>query len=313
MSSSKWIWNGKLIPHDDAKIHVGSSALHFGPNAFEGIRCYGFTSGRSVFFRLREHIERLLASAHSLHLEIPFSPEELERACIETVLANGHSNAYVRPLIFPGSGALGFGRSSGFAECYILSFPWQNEHVERSQKQGIRLHVASVIRTQAHPLMSKCKISANYAAGLLAIYEARKAGCDDALLLDAAGSVAEASTANVFAVWGNRIATPPLHLPILAGITRDTLLVLAGELGMDVNEATFDVQTLASADEIFIAGTTCEVTPVCYVDGRKVGDGVPGPITTKLLTALQEAVRGVGPDRGWLTPAHRINRASTLD
>lgn len=291
-----------MVPRDDAMIHVGSTALHFGPTAFEGIRCYAFEDGRTNFFRLTEHVKRLHASAFPFHLEIPFSSEEIERACSQTVLANKHSDAYLRVLACPGARTLGFGRPGGPAETFILSFPWQNAHLERSQKRGIRMHISSVIRTEAHPVLSKSKVSANYAAGLLAIGEARDAGCDDALLLDRSGAVSEASTSNVFAVWDNRLVTPPLDLPILAGITRDTLIVLAREMGIDVREETFNVEQLVLADEIFISGTTSEITPVREVDGRAVGNVTPGPITMKLLTALQRAVRGDGLDRGWSHP-----------
>jgi branched-chain amino acid aminotransferase len=161
--------------------------------------------------------------------------------------------------------------------------------------------------------MSKSKISANYAAGLLAIHEAHQFGCDEAFLLDHNGAVAEASTANVFAVWANRLVTPPKSLPILAGITRDTLMTLAKGLGMDVIEDTFTIQDLISADEIFISGTTCEVTPVREVDGRKIGHVVPGPVAAALLRALQSSVRGQGQDFGWSQPLTRIEHASALD
>ncbi len=309
MSGSAWIWmNGKLIAHDEAKLHVGSTAMHFGPVVFEGIRCYALGSGRANFFRLGEHIERLHASSRALHLDISFTPAEIERACMETVLANGHCDAYLRLLVFPGARALGFGRPGGPAEVCVLSFPWQNAHLEKAQRRGIRVHISSVIRTEAHPVMSKSKISANYAAGLLAIREARNAGCDDAFLLDGSGAVAEASTANVFAVWGDRVVTPPAHLPILPGITRDTLLVLARDMGIDATEGIFDTHELLSADEVFISGTTAEITPVREVDARKIGDRVPGPVAAKLLGALQEAVRGQGPDRHWSRPLERISK-----
>lgn len=301
MQKSKWIWmNGSFIAHDDAKLHVSSTALHFGPNVFEGIRCHRLGGGRSNIFRLGDHVDRLFASARALRLTIPFSPAEIAQACVDTVRKNGQDDAYIRILAFPGAGTLGFGRPGGPpAETCVLSFPWHNGHLEDSQKRGIRLHVSSVIRTQAHPLMSKSKLSANYPPGLMAIYEARDAGCDDALLLDHAGAVAEASTANVFAVWGEHLATPPTDLPILAGITRDTLLVLGRELGLDVSERTFDVRELASASEVFLSGTTAEITPVREIDGRKVSESVPGPITQRLLNALHGAIRSTGPDRGW--------------
>jgi branched-chain amino acid aminotransferase len=313
MTGPSWIWmNGKLVPHDSAMIHVGSTALHFGPVAFEGIRCYSFPDGRTNLFRLEEHVQRLLASADAVHLKVPYSCAEIKSACMETAVANRHFDAYLRPLIFPGSGTLGFGRPGGVAETCVLSFPWQNAHLERSQRRGIRVHVSSVIRTEGDRVMSKSKISANYAAGLLAIYEARQAGCDEAFLLDSSGAVAEASTANIFAIWGSRIATPPANLPILPGITRDTLIILAKELGFQVDEKTFDAQELLSADEIFITGTTAELTPVREVDGYRIGEAVPGPVTAKLLTTLLGAVRGAGPDRGWVHPLQGVDDAATL-
>lgn len=301
MPSPNSIWmNGRLIPYGDANLHVSSSALHFGPTAFEGIRCYAQRDGSGNLFRLREHIRRLYSSASALHLRIPFEEAEMMAACIETVAANGHCEAYVRPIVFPGAGVLGFGRSAGqAAEVCVLSFPWDNAALEKCQRRGIRVHVSSVLRVEADPVMSKSKISANYAAGLLAIHQARQAGCEEAILLDCHGAVAEASTANVFAVWGDRAITPPSTFPILNGVTRDALLTLAGELGISVKEDTFGVRELTSADEIFISGTTCEVTPVREVNGQKIGQDSPGPMTTALLGALQAAVRGEGVDRGW--------------
>lgn len=303
MSDSDTIWkNGALVSSDEATVHVSSTALHFGPVAFEGIRCYAGADGGGNLFRLKEHIDRLLASAGALGLSVSFPAGQLRKACADTVLANDHLDAYLRALVFPGSRMLGFGRPAGDAEVCILSFPWHNAHLERAQQRGIRVHVASAIRTEAHKTMSKSKISANYAAGLLAIQEARNVGYDDALLLDASGAVAEASTANVFAVFDGALVTPPASLPILPGITRDTLLVLADELGIEAGEQTFDARRLADADEVFISGTTTELTPVREVDGKTIGQEVPGPITARLLAALHSAIAGQRPDRGWAYP-----------
>lgn len=301
MPSLNAIWmNGRIIAYREATLHVSSSALHFGPTAFEGIRCYAEAERGGNLFRLREHIQRLQASCAAVHLRLPFSDSELMAACSEIVRSNGHWDGYIRPVVFPRSGALGFGRNGGqAAEVYVLSFPWENAPLEKSQRRGIRVHISSVIRTEAHPLVSKSKISANYAAGLLAICEAHNAGCDEAFLLDRHGAVAEASTANVFGVWGNRLRTPPSSLPILNGITRDALLTLAIGMGLHATEESFEMQELAQADEVFICGTTCEVTPVREINGQKVGKGVPGPITVSLLRALHAAIRGEGIDRGW--------------
>jgi branched-chain amino acid aminotransferase len=299
--------NGRIVAYNEGSLHVGSSALHFGPTAFEGIRCYAQGDGVGNLFRLREHVQRLQSSCEAVHLQIPFSESELMSACVETVRANEHWDGYVRPVVFPKSGTLGFGRSVGqAAEVCVLSFPWENAPLEKSQRRGIRVHISSVIRTEAHPVLSKSKIAANYSAGLLAIYEARKAGCDEAFLQDCYGTVAEASTANIFAVWGNRLRTPPSSLPILKGITRDTLLTLAAGMGLNANEEAFTTQELAQADEVFISGTTCEVTPVREINGRKVGECTPGPVTMDLLCALQAAIRGEGFDRGW---TNRVERA----
>jgi branched-chain amino acid aminotransferase len=306
MSGPAWVWlNGELIPYDHAKLHVASTVIHFGPTAFEGIRCYRWSCGRSAFFRLGDHIERLLRSARAVHLEVPFTGAEITRACVDTVLANRHTDAYVRPLVFPGSDSLGFGRPGRHAEVCVLSFPWRDAPLEKSQQRGIRVHVSSVIRTSASPTLSASKVSANYAAGLLAVHEARGAGCDDAILLDGAGAVAEGSTSNVFAVFGEDLATPPTNLPILAGITRDTLLVLARELGIRVAERTFGPEELAVADEVFLSGTTSEVMPVREIDGRDVGAGVPGPMTRTLSGALRGAIRGDRPSRQW---SHSVPR-----
>lgn len=307
LSASEWIWmNGRLDRHGNAQVHVGSTAMHFGPVVFEGIRCYDLGEGRRNFFRLEDHIGRFQASARDVHLQIPFSSEELTRACMELVEANRQSDAYLRLLAFPGTGTLGFGRPRGPAETFAMSFPWDNAHLVRSQRKGISIRVSSVIRSEAHPIVSKAKISANYVAGLLAIREAHAAGCDDAFLLDRNGAVSEASTANIFAVWGERLVTPPAHLPILPGITRHTLLVLARELGIEASEALFTTDDLATADEIFIAGTTAEITPVREVNGRKPGAGVSGPITTRLHTALQAAIRAESPAARWSPSTDRV-------
>jgi branched-chain amino acid aminotransferase len=300
MAKPQRIWlDGELVAYNEAKVHVATSAIHFGPTVFEGIRCYGFQDGRRNLFRLRAHVERLQASARAFHFEIPFTSSEIEQACVQTVTANGHLDAYVRPLAFVAGEALGFGRSGSPTVSCVMSFPWDNRHLVRSQSTGIRLHVSSVMRCEGHPVISKSKVSANYAAGLLAIHEARRAGFDDALLLEKGGAVAEASTSNVFVVWGDEVVTPPLHLPILAGITRDALLRLADESGISASERTFGVEEVKSADEVFIAGTTSEVTPVREIGGYWVGNNVPGKITLALSNALKNVVSGQGPDRGW--------------
>jgi len=301
MTSPEWVWkNGELVRYSEANIHVSSAAVHFGPVAFEGIRCHPCEEAEGNCFRIHDHIERLQRSARALNLDVPFSTPEVIRACTQVLLANGHLEAYLRPIVFPGSGTLGLGRASGRpAEVCVMTFPWDNGALEKGQKHGIRAHVSSVLRTEAHPRISKSKISANYAASLLALDEARAAGCSEALLLDRTGTIAEASTANVFVVRGSQVLTPPSSLPILDGITRDSVFVLARELGITTVEAPFTVADLASVDEVFLSGTACELLPVRKVNGQKIGGGSPGPVTTTLLKALRAALMGQGADRGW--------------
>lgn len=295
-----WVWkNGELVPHREATFHVAATALHFGPAAFEGIRAYGLPDGRVNVFRARAHLERLTTSAQTFGCTIPFSVEELERACVETARANDHHDAYLRPIAFAGGEGLGFGRPDNPTEVCVLSFPWDGRHLASAQRRGLRAHVTSVRRAEGHPSLSKAKVSANYAAGLLAAQQARRAGFDEALLLAGDGAVAEAATSNVFAVWGDRLVTPPGELPILRGVTRDAVLTLARELGIEASEERFSVGAMAEATEVFLCGTTSEITPVREIDGRPVGDGAVGPITRALLDALSCAIRGEGPDRGW--------------
>lgn len=286
-----WL-DGKLVPFADAEVHVLTHTLHYGLGAFEGIRCYRRADGRSTVFRLPEHIDRLFDSCHICSIDIPFSREELVRACVETLRANKMTEAYLRPLVFLGDGELGLGSTGNPVRVAIATYEWGAYLGEEGLRKGIRAKVSSFSRGGLNSTMSKGKICGQYVNSVLAKREAVKAGYSEAIMLDSAGLVAEASGENIFMVKKGKLRTPPVSSAILAGITRDSVLQLARELSLTVEESSFSRDELYIADEIFFTGTAAELTPVREVDDRKIGAGECGPITRKLQDAYFEAVKG---------------------
>lgn len=304
-SDVAWL-NGKHVPFGDAKVHVITHTLHYGLAAFEGIRCYRRESGenadKSAVFRLCEHIERLLNSCRIATMDVTFSQAQLEGACLEMLEANKLDEAYIRPLVYVGAGALGLGATSNPVDVAIIAFPWAPVLGEAGIKNGIRAHVSTFVRGHMNQTMSKAKISGQYVNSVLAKRESQRLGFEEAIMLDADGRVAEGTGENIFIVQRGRLLTPPLDMPILAGITRDSVITLAREAGLEVIERTVTRDALIVANEVFFTGTATEITPVREIDGRPIGDGKPGPITRKLQDLFYNTIRG--PDIShpeWLT------------
>ena len=296
------IWlDGKLVAFDDAKVHVLTHALHYGIGVFEGIRAYKGADGQSAVFRLREHVQRLYDSAHIMLMQIPFSPDELERACVETLRANRLDAGYIRPLAFFGTGSMGVGASNP-VQVLVAAWTWGAYLSEEGLKKGIRAKVSSFTRMNVHGQVVRAKVSGQYVNSFLATREASLAGYEEAILLDNEGYVAEGSGENIFIVKNGVLQTPPLSSPVLNGITRDSVLRLARDQGIPVKEEKFTRDTMYLADELFMTGTAAEVTPVREVDNRRIGKGEPGPVTKKLQDGFFKAVRGEDPRyREWLT------------
>jgi branched-chain amino acid aminotransferase len=295
------VWhNGQLIPFAEARTHVISFTLHYGLAVFEGIRCYRRADGRSALFRLSEHVDRLLESARLATIDVAYDAAELRAACAETVKANRLAEGYLRPLVYVGANALGIGARDNPTEVDIIAYPWPPMLGEEGLEGGIRAEVSNLGRGHLGSTLSKAKISGQYVASVLAKRQAQRHGCEDAIMLDSEGRVAEGTTNNIFIVYRGTLLTPPLEMSILAGITRDSVITLARDLGLEVVERTFTRDMLYTASEVFLTGTAVEVTPVREIDGYTIGP--PGPVTRRLQTAFYTAARGPGePHPEWLT------------
>jgi branched-chain amino acid aminotransferase len=286
-----WV-DGQLVPFADANVHVLTHTLHYGVGAFEGIRCYKRVDGRGAIFRLEEHIDRLFDSCHICTLDPPYTRQQVMHACVETMRANKMTEAYLRPIIFLGDGALGLGSLDNPVRTVVCVYEWGAYLGDEGLRQGIRAKVSSFTRGALNSTMSKGKICGQYVNSVLAKREAIKAGYDEAILLDGNGHIAEASGENIFIVKKGRIKTPPLSSPILAGITRDSIITIARELGFELEEATFARDELWLADEVFMCGTAAEITPVREIDDRRIGAGQCGPVTRRLQEHFFEVVKG---------------------
>ena len=287
------IWmDGQLVGWDEARVHVLTHTLHYGLGVFEGIRCYRRADGRSAVFRLDEHVERLFESAHIADMVIPFSKKQVSDACLELVRANRLDECYLRPLAYLGEGAMGlYGRDNPVKLC-IAAWRWGAYLGDEGLERGIRAKISSYSRPGVNVAMTKAKIVGSYVNSTLAKREAIAAGFDEAIMLDPQGYVAEASGENIFVIKRGKIATPPLGGSILGGITRDAVLTLCRELGLEASERLISRDELYTADELFFTGTAAEVTPVREVDGRTVGAGARGPLTKRLQDRFFQLVRG---------------------
>lgn len=301
---SEKIWfDGELVDYKDAKVHLLTHSLHYGLGAFEGIRCYERADGQRMIFRLTEHIQRLFESCHICMIELPYTVEQLERACIETVQANNFRECYLRPLAFLGHGKMGLSAVGNRTHVAIATWDWGAYLGEEGLNNGIRAKVSSFTRQHVNASMVKGKITGQYVNSIMAKREVVNAGYDEAIMLDTQGYVSEASGENIFVVYRGQVLTAPTGASILAGITRDTVIQLLQERGVEVVQAPFSRDMLYTADEIFMSGTAAEITPVREVDDRRIGDGKPGPITKLIQEAYFDQVRGSSEAHPeWLTP-----------
>ncbi|MBM4270179.1 MAG: branched-chain amino acid transaminase [Deltaproteobacteria bacterium] len=302
MQKGSWIWmDGEFVPWDEAKVHVLTHTLHYGLGVFEGIRCYKQADGRSAVFRLDAHNRRLFDSARILGLEVPFAEDELARVCVETVRRNGFEECYLRPLVFLGDGEMGLAARNR-VRVSVAVWPWGAYLGEEGASLGITVKTSSFHRFHSNTLMSKAKTVGNYVNSILASYEARNAGCEEALMLDTEGFVAEGSGENVFIIRSGVVKTPGAH-SILPGITRDTVMTLLAEMGHAVREERVTRDEIYIADEAFFTGTAAEIAPIREIDHRRVGSGGPGPLTREVQARYQAVVRGRDErHRDWLTP-----------
>jgi branched-chain amino acid aminotransferase len=283
------IWmNGELVDWADAKVHVGVHGLHYGSGVFEGIRCYDTPKGPAVF-RLRDHMQRLHNSARLLHMQVPFSVEDLTAATGELIGANGLPECYIRPIAFYGYGQLGVAARDNPIETVIMSWPWGTYLGDDAQTQGIRAKISSWQRVSPNIVPHVAKATGVYVNSMLAVTEANNAGYDEAILLSPEGTVADGSGENIFIVRDGVIYTPDLATGILPGITRDTVTQIAQDLGYTVVDKPLIRSDLYLADEVFMTGTAAEVTPLRSVDDHEIG---VGPVTLELQQAYLDTVRG---------------------
>lgn len=298
------IWyNGDFIPWDEARVHVLTHALHYGTSVFEGIRCYATSKGPRIF-RLREHVRRMFESAKIYRMmELGYTPDELASAIVETVRINKLTACYIRPVLFRGYGSVGVLSTSNPIETYVACWEWGKYLGAEAIEKGVDVCISSWTRIAPNTLPAMAKVGANYMNSQLVKMEAVANGYSEGIALDAAGYVSEGSGENLFLVRDGKLYTPPLATSALLGITRDTAMTLANEMGLEVREQAIPREMLYIADELFFTGTAAEITPIRSVDKIPVGAGTRGPITEKLQTIFHEIVTGEAEDRyGWLTP-----------
>ncbi len=282
--------DGALIPWDQANVHLLTHTLHYGTGVFEGVRCYKTVKGPAVF-RHREHMERLTASAHILGYELPYTVEELMEAVRLTIRENRLEECYIRPIAWLGTENRGLNPKGLKVHVGVAVWPWGKYLGDDAANSGIRVTVSSFTRHHPNITMSKAKATGIYINSVLAKQEAVRMGFDEAILLDPFGNVAEGSGENIFVVRNGRIKTPPA-ISVLEGITRDSVMRIATDLGMPVVEQLFPRDEMYIADEIFLTGTAAEITPVREVDHRKVGRGAVGPVTRKIYDTFFDAIQG---------------------
>jgi branched-chain amino acid aminotransferase len=295
------IWmDGKKVPWRDANVHVLTHTLHYGVGAFEGIRAYKTDQG-TCLFRLEDHIKRLFDTAHILEMDIPYTKDNINQACIESVKDNQLETAYVRPLVYYGSEGMGLHASELSVHVSVAAWYWGAYLGSDALEKGIRIKTSSFTRHLVNSVMCKAKACGNYINSILALQEALKDGYDEALMLDNEGMVAEGSGENIFIVRNGVLYTPDLTSS-LEGITRNTVMTLARQDGLQVVEKRITRDEIYICDEAFFTGTAAEVTPIRELDNRKIGCGSIGPITKKLQKDYLDLVGGqrAGPPE-WFT------------
>ena len=295
------IWmDGNMVPWRDAQVHVLTHTLHYGVGAFEGIRAYKTERGTAIF-RLAEHTKRLFETAHILEMEVPYSAEEINNAIIATIRDNELDTAYVRPLVYYGSEGMGLHADNLSVHVAIASWFWGAYLGTDALEKGIRIKTSSYTRHLVNSVMCKAKACGNYINSIMALQEAARDGYDEALLLDTDGMVAEGSGENIFIVRDGKLFTPELT-SALEGITRHTVIKLAEDAGLSVEERRITRDEVYIADEAFFTGTAAEVTPIRELDNRTIGGGKPGPVTKQLQKVYLDVVEGrVSEYDHWLT------------
>lgn len=298
---TKWVWqNGKIVPWDEATVHVSAHALHYGTAFFEGIRCYETESGPAIF-RLKEHVERLCSSTEAYGFKIPYPTFDIEAAAAEVVRCNQFASCYIRPLCYFGSATLFVNPRVPKIELAIMAWPWDHYLKKEAEEKGVRVTISPWRRFHPSMMPTTSKASGGYLNGVLAVTDAVKRGYHEAILLNQEGNVAEGSGENVFMVKGNAVITNDERSSTLLGITRDSILHIARDLGYPVKIEAFSPGDLFAADEAFFTGTAAQVAPICEVDGKPIGSGKPGPITQKLQQTFSQVVQGRLPQYShWL-------------
>jgi len=299
-----YIWfNGEMVPWAEAKVHVMSHALHYGTSVFEGVRCYDSHKG-PVVFRHREHMQRLRDSAKIYRMPVSQSVDELMEACRETLRKNNLVSAYIRPLVFVGDVGMGVNPPDGYkTDVIIAAFPWGAYMGEEALEQGIDAMVSAWNLVAANTIPTAAKAGGNYLSSLLVGSEARRHGYQEGIALDIHGYVSEGAGENLFEVKEGILFTPPFTSSALPGITRDAIIKLAKDMGLEVREQVLSRESLYLADEVFMSGTAAEITPVRSVDGIQVGIGKRGPVTKQIQDAFFGLFTGKTEDKwGWLDP-----------
>lgn len=299
------VWmNGKLVAWGDANIHVASHVVHYGSGVFEGMRCYETKRGPACF-RLDAHLRRLFDSARIYRMASPYDQAAITDAVLETIRANGFSACYIRPLVYRGYHALGINPMPCPVEVAILTWEWGTYLGEGALENGVDVRVSSWSRAAPNTFPALAKTAANYANSSLIKMEAVAEGYAEGIALDTSGYVSEGSGQNVFLVRDGVLYTPPITASILPGITRDSVMIIATDLGYRVREQLIPREMLYIADEVFFAGTAVEVTPIRSVDKMAIGRGGRGPVTEAIQRAFFDIITGKAPDtHGWLTFVH---------
>ena len=289
---SKFVWmDGELVPYKDANVHVLSHTLHYGLGAFEGIRSYRQWNGGGGIFKLDEHLRRLFDSAKMCRMTMPFSFETVQKACIDTLNANEFDEAYIRPIVYLGDGAMGLGARGNPVRVAVATWKWGSYLGDEGLLNGISVGTSSYTRHHINANLQRAKIIGHYVNSILARYEANENGYDEAIMLDHSGYVAEGTGENLFVIKDGIVKTPPV-VNILAGITRQTSLDILKREGIKCLEMPFGRDAIYVADEVFMTGTAAEITPVKDCDRLSIGEGKPGSITRMVQQTYKDAVRG---------------------
>lgn len=295
------IWyNGKLVEWDKAQVHILTHALHYGSGVFEGIRCYKTSKGPAVF-RLREHVERLFASARLYYMDVPYTVEQVMDAIKDTIKANKIDACYIRPIIYRGYGEMGLNPLNAPVDVAVAVWPWGTYLGEEGLKNGIRVCISNIERFNSNVIPTRAKATGQYINSILAKVQALKGGYEEAILLDNRGMVSEGPGENIFIVRDGELWTPAECGSLLMGITRDSVIEIAKSLKYEVVECDIDRGMLYTAEEVFFTGTAAEVTPIREVDGHVIGK--PGPVTKAIQKRFFEIVEGGDKTfKKWLSP-----------